>query len=172
MYGPKQTGVLYVKSGITLQPLIVGGGQEMGVRSGTENVAGYIGLSVALDIAQSERKEAIAKVSALRDELQRRLSETPNIFINGNLKKRLPNNVHVSWPGVDGERLLMQLDETGVMASTGSACAANKGTASHVLQAIGLDDAALQGSLRLTVGRPTTKKDIDKACKVIIDLIV
>ncbi len=171
MYGPKQTGVLYVKSGVTLQPLIVGGGQEMGVRSGTENVAGCIGLSVALDIAQTDRKEAIIKAGALRDELQRRLSETPNIAINGNLKKRLPNNLHVSWPGVDGERLLMQLDEVGIMASTGSACAANKGTASHVLQAIGLDDASIQGSLRLTIGRKTTAKDIERVAASIVNIL-
>ncbi len=172
MYGPKQTGVLYIKSGVTLQPQVVGGGQEMGLRSGTENVAGYIGLSAALDIAQTERKEAIAKVGALRDELQRRICDmAPHTVVNGSTKKRLPNNLHVSWPGIDGERLLMQLDERGILASTGSACAANKGTASHVLQAIGLDDTAIQGSLRLTLGRETTLQDVERAAEAIVALL-
>ncbi|HSE61868.1 MAG TPA: cysteine desulfurase family protein [Candidatus Saccharimonadales bacterium] len=169
MYGPKQSGVLFVKAGIELAPLILGGGQESGVRSGTENVAACIGLATALDIAQGERKEAIAKTAALRDELQRHITEAlPATIVNGNLKKRLPNNLHVSWPGIDGERLLMVLDERGVMASTGSACAANKQTASHVLVACGLGDDAVQGSLRLTLGRPTTPEEITQAADWII----
>jgi len=169
MYGPKQTGVLWVKGGVDLQPLTTGGGQERGLRSGTENVPGVIGLATALDIAQSERKETIVKVGALRDELQRRLQEAfPNMVVNGSQKKRLPNNLHVSWPGVDGERLLMLLDEHGVMASTGAACAANKNTKSQVLFAIGCSDAALQGSLRLTLGRFTAPEDIAQAATIII----
>lgn len=172
MYGPKQTGVLWVKAGIVLEPLSTGGGQEAGLRSGTENVPGIIGLATALDIAQSERKEAIAKVGALRDELQRRLQAAfPTMVVNGNQKKRLPNNLHVSWPGVDGERLLMLLDERGVMASTGAACAANKNTKSQVLVAIGCNDAALQGSLRLTLGRFTTPNDVAEAARIIIEAV-
>lgn len=169
MYGPKQSGVLFVKAGVDLMPLVVGGGQERGLRSGTENVAGVVGLATALDIAQSERHEAIAKVAALRDELQRLLCEAiPETIVNGNLKKRLPNNLHVSWPGIDGERLLMELDEAGIMASTGAACAANKNTKSQVLTAIGCDDATLQGSLRLTLGRHTTAAQITRAAHIII----
>jgi len=172
MYGPKQTGVLWVKGGLDLQPLTTGGGQERGLRSGTENVPGVIGLATALDIAQSCRRETIAKVGAMRDELQRRLQEAfPNMVVNGSDKKRLPNNLHVSWPGVDGERLLMLLDERGIMASTGAACAANKNTKSQVLVAIGCDDAALQGSLRLTLGRFTTPDDIAEASRVIIGAV-
>ena len=172
MYGPKQTGVLWVKAGIDLQPITTGGGQERGLRSGTENVAGIIGLATALDIAQTERREAIAKVGAMRDELQRRLQDAfPHMVVNGNEKKRLPNNLHVSWPGVDGERLLMLLDECGVMASTGAACAANKNTKSQVLVAIGCDDATLQGSLRLTLGRFTTPDDIAEAARIIIEAV-
>lgn len=169
IYGPKQTGALFVKAGIRLHPYISGGGQEFGVRSGTENVPGIIGFALALDIAQSERLNTVAKQSTLRDELQRELqSSFPNLTVNGNLKKRLPNNLHVSWPGVDGERLVMLLDENGVQAATGSACAANKGTASHVLKAIGMEESLLQGSLRLTIGTPTTSEHIKQAAKIII----
>lgn len=169
MYGPKQSGVLFVKANVPIEPLVWGGGQEGGLRSGTENVAGSVGLAAALDVAQTERKNAIAKTTALRDELQREIiSALPQTVVNGNVKKRLPNNLHVSWPGVDGERLLMLLDERGLMVSTGSACAANKQTASHVLLACGLDDAAIGGSLRITLGRPTTQADVQAAAKLII----
>jgi cysteine desulfurase len=169
MYGPKQSGVLFIKAGIRAEPLIVGGGQESGLRSGTENIAACVGLAAALDSAQDERKEAVAKAMMLRDELQRELAIAfTDMVINGNPKRRLPNNLHVSWPGIDGERLLMVLDEHGVMASTGSACAANKDTASHVLVACGLASNAIQGSLRLTIGRPTTPTAIKDAAKRII----
>lgn len=169
MYGPKQSGILFIKTGVQIAPLVLGGGQEFGLRSGTENVAASIGLAAALDIAQSERKETIAKIGALRDELQREITQAlPGTIVNGNPKRRLPNNLHLSWPGLDGERLLMMLDEQGIMASTGSACAANKQTASHVLIACGLDDATVQGSLRLTLGRHTTPEDIKTAASRII----
>lgn len=172
IYGPKQTGALFIKSGVRLRPLVMGGGQEFGLRSGTENVAGAVGLAAALDIAQAERKEAIVKMSALRDELQRELMAAFSyIKVNGNLKKRLPNNLHVSWPGLDGERLLMLLDEHGIMASTGSACAANKQTASHVLTACGYSDAVIQGSLRLSLGRTTTRQQIKSAGLRIISTV-
>ncbi len=169
IYGPKQTGILFVKAGTRLTSPMSGGGQEGGMRSGTENVPGIVGFATALNLVQTDKKEANAKCSGLRDELQRRLVQAlPGTVVNGNLKRRLPNNLHVSWPGVDGERLVMQLDEQGVMAATGSACAANKQTASHVLQAIGLSDNLLQGSLRLTLGAPTTQADIVRAAEIII----
>lgn len=172
MYGPKQSGALFIKTGVQLAPQVLGGGQERGIRSGTENVAGNVGLATAFDIAQTERKEAVAKIAALRDELQRRLQAgLPNMVVDGNLKKRLPHILHVNFPGIDGERLLMQLDEAGVMASTGSACAANKQTASHVLQACGFDDPAVQGSLRLSLGRFTTPEEVNDAAKTIIAIV-
>lgn len=167
MYGPKQSGVLFVAGGIELAPLIAGGGQEMNLRSGTENVPSIIGLATALDLAQSERKEAVAKAATLRDELQRELQKLPNTSVNGSQKRHLPNLLHVSWRGLDGERLVMLLDELGVMASTGSACAANKQTASHVLTAMGLGPDAIAGSLRLTVGRQTTQAEVKKAAEII-----
>lgn len=168
MYGPKQTGVLFVSAGVGLKPLVAGGGQEMGLRSGTENVPGIVGLATALDIAQTERKETVRKTALLRDELQTKLADsTSNMVVNGNQKRHLPNLLHVSWPGIDGERLVMMLDEEGIMCSTGSACAANKQTASHVLVALGLADDAVAGSLRLTLGRQTTAKEIEKASQII-----
>ncbi len=169
IYGPKQTGLLYVKAGTRMSSPISGGGQEGGLRSGTENVAGIMGFATALDLVQTDRKEAIAKYTTLRDELQRRIvGALPDTVVNGNLKKRLPNSLHLSWRGVDGERLVMLLDEQGIMAATGSACAANKQTASHVLVACGLEDDLLQGSLRLTVGEPTMPEDVLKAAEIII----
>lgn len=167
MYGPKQTGVLFVRANVELGAVLFGGGQERGLRSGTENVAGVIGLAAALDAAQTERKEAAKKAALLRDELQRRLSSVREPQFNGNQKRRLPNVLSISWAGVDGERLLMMLDELGVMASTGSACAANKQTASHVLKAMGLSDELIAGSLRLSLGRNTTTKEISKAAEII-----
>jgi len=166
LYGPKQSGVLFVRAGVQLDSLLSGGGQENGLRSGTENVAAIVGLATALDLAQAERKEAIAKQSALRDELQRQLTDAlPETVVNGNPKRRLPNNLHVSWPGVDGERLVMLLDEHGIQAATGSACAANRQKASHVLVALGLDEAHRQGSLRLSIGTPTTPAEIQQAAQ-------
>lgn len=169
IYGPKQTGVLYIKAGTQLKSPMTGGGQEAGVRSGTENVAGIVGLATALDIIQQDRRENQAKLMALRDELQRRIVQAlPETVVNGNLKKRLPNSLHLSWSGIDGERLVMLLDEHGVMAATGSACAANKQTASHVLRACGFSDDLLTGSLRLTVGEPTTPEDVMRAAEIIV----
>jgi cysteine desulfurase len=168
IYGPKQTGILYIKAGTQLTSPFTGGGQEGGVRSGTENVPGIVGFATALDLVQIDKKENQAKYIALRDELQRRIvTAIPDTVVNGNLKRRLPNSLHLSWAGVDGERLVMLLDEHGVMAATGSACAANKQTASHVLQACGMADDLLQGSLRLTVGEPTTPDDVIEAAEII-----
>lgn len=169
IYGPKQTGILYIKAGTQLQSPFTGGGQEGGVRSGTENVPGIVGFATALDIVQTDRRENQTKYLALRDELQRRIvAALPDTVVNGNPKRRLPNSLHLSWSGVDGERLVLLLDEHGVMAATGSACAANKQTASHVLQACGFSDDLLQGSLRLTVGEFTTPKDVEYAAEIII----
>jgi len=164
IYGPKQTGALYVKGGITLQPLIDGGGQERGIRSGTENVAGDIGFAKALDLVQSSRHDEINRLSELQKKFLDLVEKSiPNVEINGSLKHRLPNNVHLTLPGFDNERLLMELDEAGVIAAAGSACSASNIEPSHVLKAIGKSDAEARASLRFTFGRFTTENDIDKA---------
>jgi cysteine desulfurase len=171
IYGPKQTGVLYVKSGIDLEPLIYGGGQERGLRSGTENVAGFYGLATALDIAQTSRHEESERLSVLQanfiDLLQK---ASPDIQINGSIKYRLPNNVHIILPGKDNERLLLELEEKGILAAAGSACSASNEESSHVLKAIGKTDDEARSSLRLTMGRATSIEYIEKTVQAITSL--
>jgi cysteine desulfurase len=171
IYGPKQSGLLFVKAGIKLKPLILGGGQEMGLRSGTENVAGNVGLSVALDIAQQKRHYESQRQAALKQMFMENIKEAlPEAIINGSLKHRLPNNVHVTIPGVDNERLLIQLDLAGIEAAAGSACSASSEEPSHVLKAMGITDKAARSSIRFTLGRQTTDKDIQRTIKVLMSL--
>jgi cysteine desulfurase len=168
IYGPKQSGVLFVGAGTNLEPLILGGGQERGVRSGTENVAGAIGLSVALDLIQQNRHEESRRLQELQKYFFEQLeTKIPQATINGSQKKRLPNNVHITIPGADNERLLMQLDEAGILAAAGSACSASNEEPSHVLRAMDLTDADAQASLRFTMGRGTTKADIDRTIQML-----
>ena len=160
-YGPKQVGLLYVRAGVNLSPVIVGGGQEMGLRSGTENIAGAIGFARAFEIAEKKRKTENLRIAKLRDDLQRFLGmEFPQIQINGDQKHRLPNILNFSLPNLDGERAVFALDQHGVCVATGSACAANKGNRSHALTAIGLSENLADGSLRISLGRGTTKEEI------------
>lgn len=163
IYGPKQSGALYVKTGTSLRPQVLGGGQERGLRSGTENVAFAVGFTKALDLAQERRADEVKRLTELRDDFIKQIQTVvPNAEINGSLKKRLPNNVSLTFPGVDNERLMMQLDEQGIICAVGSACSASKDEPSHVLKAIGLTDAEAQSTLRFTLGRSTTKKDLDR----------
>lgn len=172
IYGPKQSGALYVRAGLELTPLIRGGGQEQGLRSGTENVASCVGFGRALDIAQSMRVEEAQRVSDLRDQFIKMLEKSfAKAKINGSLKKRLPNNISVTFPGVDNERLMMQLDDSGIMCAVGSACSASNDEPSHVLKAIRLSDAQAQSTLRFTLGRQTGQDDINKVVKKLIDQI-
>jgi cysteine desulfurase len=172
MYGPKQVGLLWVKAGIVPQPLIVGGGQERGVRSGTENVAGVIGFARAAELASNSRKSEAERLAELRDDMQKQLEGAiPELIVSGHLKKRLPGSLHVSIPGLDAERLIFALENRGVLLATGSACAANKGTRSHVLTAIGMSDQEADGSLRITLGRHSTKTDCMEAGEIIINEI-
>lgn len=171
-YGPKQTGLLWVKSTVTLEPLIVGGGQERNVRSGTESPASIIGFAEALAIVEAERKQHSEHVRLLRDRLQHIITAAiPETIVNGHRKRRSPNHLHLAWPGADAERILFALDERGVMVATGSACAANKGTRSHVLTAIGMDPTLADGSIRITLGRPTSEMDISRAATEIIEVV-
>ncbi len=171
-YGPKQVGLLWVASHVQLQPLILGGGQERGLRSGTENVAGIIGFAMALELAEKSRKSNIEHLRSLRDRLQDKLTESlPSLVVNGSQKKRLPGHLNVSLDGLDAERVVFHLDMNGVMAATGAACAANKGTRSTVLTAVGMSDTLADGSLRFSLGRQTTEGEIDRAAELIIEAI-
>lgn len=161
MYGPKQSGVLFKAARVELKPQIVGGGQEFGLRSGTENVANIIGFAEALEIAQESRAEEVERLQDLQetffDLIEKQL---PLASISGSREQRLPNNIHVQLPGRDNERLMMLLDELGVMCATGSACSASNEEVSHVLTALDLSEQEARSSLRFTMGRQTTLADI------------
>ncbi len=163
IYGPKQVGALFVSSKVQLKAQITGGGQERSLRSGTENVAGAIGLAKALDLVQERRHEEVARLQALQklffDLLEEHFSQ---VVINGSRKNRLPNNVHITFPGQDNERLIFQLDEAGILCAAGSACSASSEEPSHVLKAMHKTDAEAQSSLRFTMGNQTTETDIRK----------
>lgn len=171
IYGPKQSGALFIKGGIILQSLIDGGSQERGLRSGTENVAGAIGFSTALDIAQNMRHAEAERLKQIQQAFLKQVNQVlPMAVINGSLKRRLPNNVHLTLPGKDNERILIQLDEAGVQAAAGSACSASSEEPSHVLKAIGLTDKDAQASIRFTLGRGSTLAMISKTVKLLSQL--
>ncbi|MCL2632024.1 MAG: cysteine desulfurase NifS [Coriobacteriia bacterium] len=162
LHGPKGVGFLYIRKGIKTRSFIHGGGQENKRRAGTENVAGIIGMAAALDIAMANLDARAAADLALRDDLIARvLAEVPYSRLNGHRSLRLPNNANFSFEFVEGESLLLALDQLGIIASTGSACASGSLDPSHVLLAIGLPHEIAHGSLRLTVGDETTTDDID-----------
>ncbi len=170
IYGPKQVALLWCKPGVEVKPQIVGGGQERGLRSGTENVAGVIGFAKAAELAHNHRKSEAERLMKLRNQAQLKFEQAfgDNVIISGNQKNRLPGSLHISFPGIDGERLVFSLETEGVLLATGSACAANKGTRSHVLTAIGMNDSEADGSLRITLGRLSTEDSVDQACEIII----
>ncbi len=162
IYGPKQSGILYVKTGTQLIPQILGGGQENGKRSGTQNVAAIIGFAKALDLAQEGREKESARLKKLQELFITKLTkEIPGASINGSQIKRLPNNVHITITDQDNERLMMQLDELGIICAEGSACSASNEEPSHVLKSIGLSDSEAQSSLRFSMGKYTTANDIN-----------
>ena len=173
IYGPKQSGALYIKAGVKLEPLVYGGGQESGLRSGTENVAADVGFSAALAEAQARRKQAAAHLNSLRElfieELEQKL---PQARINGSPKAYSPHIVSVFFPGTDNELLIMQLDEAGIQAAAGSACSAAEAKPSHVLSAMGLSDADARSTLRFSFGRQTTKDDIRQTIEILNKLSI
>ncbi len=172
IYGPKQSGVLYVKGGVRLEPIIFGGGQERGLRSGTENVAAAIGLACALDIAQDERHLETKRLHDVQQHFYKLLERhIPAAVINGSQKHRLPNNIHITIPGRDNERMLIQLDQAGILAAAGSACSASDETPSHVLRALGLDDDQARASLRFSFGRDTTPEVVEQTVQALARLI-
>ncbi|MDO4684678.1 MAG: cysteine desulfurase family protein [Candidatus Saccharibacteria bacterium] len=169
VYGPKQVGLLWVKPGVKVRPQVHGGGQELGLRSGTENVAGVIGFAEAMRLAEKKRKGEVVRLRSLRDAMEQALTDAlPMAIVSGSRKHRLANFLHISFPKIDAERLIFMLETKGVLVATGSACAAAKGTGSAVLAAIGMEPEVASGSLRITLGRPTTKAQCDMAVAEII----
>lgn len=164
--GPKQVGALWVRPGVILPPLLRGGGQEMGLRSGTENVAGVIGFAAAIEQLARGNHKAVAKV---RDRLEQILLTIPGARSLGHPKKRLPNYCVMSFDGLEAERLIYRLEARGVYVSTGAACSANRGTGSLALASIGLSESAQLGSLRLTISADTTLDDVEYAGQIIVD---
>ena len=171
IYGPKQSGMLYVADHVKLQPLIRGGGQERGLRSGTENVAGALGFATALDMTQTMRQSEVVRLNEVKNRAIYLLSQKiPGVIINGSLKYRLPNNIHITLPGCDNERVLVQLERQGILAAAGSACSASSEEPSHVLRALGINDTDARSSLRLTMGRATTLEDMRLCVNTLTDI--
>lgn len=174
MYGPKQVGLLWMRSGIELHPLVRGGGQEAGVRSGTENVPGIIGFARAFELARELREEEAKRLRDMRNLLQEQITGTfSDAVITGPTRdaQRLDNLLHVSFPGLLARRLVILLDQHGVFVGTGSACAASKMMVSHVLEAIDAAPEVAESSLRITLGRETTREQVERAAQVIIDVV-
>jgi cysteine desulfurase len=172
IYGPKQSGALFVKAGVALQPLVVGGGQERGLRSGTENIAACIGFAAALQKSVSLRETEVARLRQLQQHfVQAITTKLPSFQLNGSTKQRLPNNVHLTIPGFDNERLLLQLEQQGILAAAGSACSASNDEPSHVLRAMGHSEAGARSSLRFSMGRQTTPAHVDAVASALMQLV-
>jgi cysteine desulfurase len=172
MYGPKGVGALYVRRGIKLQPLQFGGSQERGIRPGTENVAGIVGMAKALELVQADRSRESARLVALRDKLVAGIRErVPKTRLNGHATNRLPNNANVSFMDIEGEALVLYLDAAGVYVSTGSACASSSLDPSHVILSLGLPFEVAHGSVRFSLGHATTAEDIDYVLDVLPPLV-
>lgn len=167
-HGPKGMGFLYVREGVELPSFIHGGGQEMGKRAGTENVAGIVGMAKALTIATQEINSMSKKLIGLRKHFVKRVAnEIPDVMLNGHSEKRLPGNLNLSFKDVFGTSLLVLLEEEGIYASAGSACSSGITSVSHVIEAIGVPKEYAYGTIRFTMGRDTTRKDVDKTIDVL-----
>jgi cysteine desulfurase len=170
MYGPKGVGALYVRKGVELAPVIDGGGQERGMRSGTLNVPGIVGLGKACQISREELAEESERTAKLRDRLRERLSDRlEDVRLNGSIEERLPGNLNVSFPGIDGEELMTAIDDIAV--SSGAACTSAHTGPSYVLKALGIADDLAQSSIRFGIGRFTTEEEIDYAAGRVIEAV-
>jgi len=170
MYGPKGAGAIFVRKQTRIEPLIVGGGQERGMRSGTLNVPGIVGLGAACEICRTTMTEESTRLARLRDRLLNGLAaELPGVIVNGSLERRLPHNLHVSFADVDGESLLIGISDIAV--SSGSACSSASGTASHVLRAIMGGNPVPSASIRFGLGRGTTEDEIDYTIEKFVSVI-
>jgi cysteine desulfurase len=172
LHGPKGVGALYIKDGVKIDPMILGGGQEFRLRSGTENVASIVGFGQACEIAQNNLVENTISIKKLQSLLLKKvLEEIPQVTFNGHLESRLSNNVHFTFLGVNGEDLIIKLDEYGIAASTGSACSVNTQKASHVLESMGFSLEQITGSLRLTVGIFNTENEINETVDILKKIV-
>lgn len=172
LYGPKGTGALYVKQGIDFCPLIEGGHQERNKRAGTENTAGIVGLGKACELANRNLSVHMEYLKNLREYyISKIFQEFPNVKLNGSKEKRLPGNANISFENINGEELLLKLDEYGICASTGSACNSGVSAPSHVLTAIGLEPKYAKGSIRVTFGEENKIQDIDYLIKILKKVI-
>ena len=170
-HGPKGVGFLYAKKDIRLIPLINGGAQEKGKRAGTENLPGIVGMAAALRESAAEREAEAARLTALRNRLIEGLKEIPHSALNGDAEKRLPGNVNFCFEGIEGESLLLLLDEKGISASSGSACTSGSLDPSHVLLAIGRVHDVAHGSLRLTLGKENTAEDVEYIIEAVKEVV-
>ena len=171
MYGPKGVGALYVRKGVQLKPIVHGGGHEKGLRSSTLNVPGIIGLGKACELAKERMQKDMKYLRSLRDKLIKNVLQIEESYLNGHPEKRLVNNAHFRFAGVEGEAMLLAMDAKGIATSTGSACSSNKLQASHVLAAIGLDPEYAHGSIRLSIGRETTEEDVMYVCESLSEVV-
>ncbi|HMA05847.1 MAG TPA: cysteine desulfurase NifS [Methanomicrobiales archaeon] len=166
-YGPKGVGALYIRKGTRIDSLIHGGGQEHNRRAGTENLAGIVGIGKAIEMATVDIEGHNRKIQAMRDRLMKGILEIPHSRLNGHQEKRLPGNLNVSIEFIEGESMLLSLDEYGICGSTGSACTSGSLEPSHVLLAIGLTHEVAHGSLRLTLGDANREEDVDYVLQVL-----
>ncbi len=180
VYGPKQVGALWARAGIKLQPIVVGGGQESGLRSGTENVAGAVGLAMAIEEAERTKSSELQRVGELKTAFiaslyhtlhEKAIAEPKKVAIIGEKKRQLASFIPLTITGIDAERLVFALENRSVLVGTGAACAASRGEHSHVLRAIGLSDEQIAGSLRITLGKLNTLENTKRAAEIIAEEI-
>jgi len=172
IYGPRSVGALYMKKGVRVNPVLIGGGQERGMRSGSENIPGIVGFAKAAEIMQKEINTESARLKVLRDKLIKEILETiPKSYLNGHPEKRLPNNAHFRFDYIEGESLILSLRDKNVSAATGSACSSKTLEPSHTLISMGLLHEEAHGSLLYSLGRYTQEKDIDRAIEVLPGII-
>ncbi len=172
IYGPKGVGLLYLRKGVRIVPLIHGGGQERNLRSGTENVPGIMGFATALELAQSEKDVENKRLIELRDYLIKRVTEEiPECWLNGHPTKRLPNNANITFLNIEGEAIILLLNEYKIYVSSGSACTSKTLDPSHVIVSMGMPYEAAHGSIRFTLGKINTKEDIDETMEVLPGII-